>query len=158
MHSACPNADKINWTLIQSSSSDSASTQKKLVEEKREEDNERYGPVGECPDVEELVQTFCCMQLGVNLRKAFFAIPKNQVVTMLQVTCWFTSFVNYWAGCKHGAVAFADFLSLMTSQSVLSEASYYQRCLSVKLERQVGSRYFVTAANSGSFEKLPLVF
>ncbi len=34
-----PNADKINWTLIQSSSSDSASTQKrfnKLVEEKRE--------------------------------------------------------------------------------------------------------------------------
>ena len=36
-----PNPDKINWTLIQSSSSDPASTQKKfnkLLEEKREED------------------------------------------------------------------------------------------------------------------------
>lgn len=66
-----PNADKINFTLIQSSSSDSASTQKrfnKLLEEKRE-DLEKFGPDGaECID---LVQNFCCMHLGVNLREAF---------------------------------------------------------------------------------------
>ena len=51
-----PNADKINWTLIQSSSSDSASTQKKfnkLLEEKREEDREKFGPA--CPEAIELV-------------------------------------------------------------------------------------------------------
>ena len=70
-----PNADKINWTLIRSSSSDSASTQKKfnkLVEEKREEDHKRFGSADECSDVTELVDNFCCMHLGVNLRKAFF--------------------------------------------------------------------------------------
>ena len=55
-----PNADKINWTLIQSSSSDSASTQKKfnkLLEEKREEDREKFGPT--CPEAIELVENFC---------------------------------------------------------------------------------------------------
>ena len=41
-----PNADKLNWTLIVSSSSDSASTQKrfnKLVEQQREEDERKFG-------------------------------------------------------------------------------------------------------------------
>lgn len=67
-----PNADKINWTLIQSSSSDSASTQKKfnrLIEEKRGEDLEKFGPA--CIEGIELVENFCCMHLDVNLRKAF---------------------------------------------------------------------------------------
>lgn len=69
-----PNADKINWTLIQSSTSDSASPQKKLnkiLEDEREEDLDlriwacllrRYRPSSK----------FCCMHLGVNLQKAFF--------------------------------------------------------------------------------------
>ena len=64
-----PIADKINWALIKSS------TQKrfnKLVEENREEDNEHFGLVGECPDWTELVGNIFCMHLGVNLRKAFF--------------------------------------------------------------------------------------
>ena len=30
-----------------------------------------------------------------------------------------------------------------------SEAAYYQQCAKIKLDRQVGSRYFVTAANAG---------
>jgi E1A/CREB-binding protein len=30
-----------------------------------------------------------------------------------------------------------------------SEATYYQQCAKIKLDRQVGSRYFVTAANAG---------
>ena len=70
-----PNADKINWTIIRSSSSYSASTQKrfnKLVEERIEEDYARFGPVSDCPDLKELVENFCCMHLAVNLRKAFF--------------------------------------------------------------------------------------
>ncbi len=56
-----PNADKINWTLIRSSTSDN-----KLLEEKQEEeeDRDRFGPV--CADAMELVENFCCMHLGVN--------------------------------------------------------------------------------------------
>ena len=66
------NADNINWTLIASSSSDSASTQKrfnKLLEEERAKDGQRFGEV--CPEVLELVENVCSMHLGVNLRKAF---------------------------------------------------------------------------------------
>lgn len=161
-----PNAHKINWTLISSSSSDSASTQKrfnKLVEEKREVDTERFGPLGECPDLSELVDNFCCMHLGVNLRKAFFSTTDSVAMesvsrdsassdVLVHEFCKLLSINGGKHGVPeygHGAVAFPDFLALMTSRSSLSEATYYQQCLKVKLERQVGSRYFVTAANAG---------
>ena len=155
-----PNADKINWTLVTSSSSDSASTQKrfnKLVEEKRE-DNGRFGPAGECPDLTDLVQNFCCMHLGVNLRKAFFDTAKSDVEdnassdVLVHEFCKLLSQTGGKHGIPeygHGGVAFPDFLALMASQSSSSEASYYQQCAEVKMKRQVGSRYFVTAANSG---------
>ncbi len=67
-----PNADSINWTLFASSSSDSASTQKKvnrLIQDRKEADEEKYGPIKE--GGVELVRNFCAMHLGVNLRKAF---------------------------------------------------------------------------------------
>lgn len=51
-----PNAEKINWTLLRSSTSDSASTQKrfnKLAKEKRGEDLTNF------PDLQEMVQNFC---------------------------------------------------------------------------------------------------
>ena len=63
-----PNADKLNWTLIVFSSSDSASTQKrfnKLVEQQRQADEERFG--SSFPQAIDLVENFCCMHLGVNL-------------------------------------------------------------------------------------------
>ena len=70
------NADEINRTLLQSLSSDSASTQKsfnRLVEiYKREDDRQCFGLICECPDVIELIENFCCMQLGGNILKAFF--------------------------------------------------------------------------------------
>ena len=47
----------------------------------------------------------------------------------------------------HGVVAFPNYLAMMASQT--SSSVYYRNCLNVKLERQVGSRYFVTAANAG---------
>ena len=63
-----PNADKINWTLVSAATSDSASTQKKfnhLLQEKREEDEQRFGPAnGEAVDV---IENFCAMHLGVNI-------------------------------------------------------------------------------------------
>lgn len=51
-------------------------------------------------------------------------------------------------GC--GAIAFPDFLELKIRESTSSEiVSYYEFCMKVSLERQVGSRYFVTACNAG---------
>lgn len=66
-----PFANSVNWTLFASSSSDSASTQKKfnkLLEERIEHDKVKYGHEGSGLD---LVRNFCAMHLGVNLRKAF---------------------------------------------------------------------------------------
>ena len=63
-----PNADKINFTLIASSTSDSASTQKKfhkLLQEEREKDEKRFGVASQ--EVVELIENFCCMHLGVNI-------------------------------------------------------------------------------------------
>ena len=155
-----PNADKINWTLIKSSSLDSASTQKrfnKLVEEKRGEDNEHFGPEGECPDVTKLVENFCYMHLGINLQKAFFESEKSRTddASSDVFAHEFCKLLTK-SGGKHGisgygdsATAFPDFLTLMASQSKPSEATYYQQCGKMKLDRQVGSRYFMTAANAG---------
>ena len=67
-----PNANSINWTMLVSSTSDSAPTQKrlnKLIQEHREEDEKRFGAA--TTDTVELIETFCTMHLGANLRKAF---------------------------------------------------------------------------------------
>ena len=158
-----PNADKINWTLIVSSSSDSASTQKrfnKLLEEQRRKDEEKFGAM--CPDAIELVENFCCMHLGVNLRKAFLdgirsltspdstSSPqqheRHPTDTLVHEFCKLLG--------KHGVpeyglgvLAFPDFLKERCS-SDCERASYYQLCTKVRLDRQVGSRYFVTASNA----------
>ncbi len=67
-----PNPDSINWTLITTSTSDSASTQKRLnalVEKCRREDEFKFG----APQIKafDLIENFCLMHLGINLRKAF---------------------------------------------------------------------------------------
>ena len=154
-----PNADKINWTLIQSSSSDSAATQKrfnKLLKKKRQEDREKFGPV--CPEALELVENFCCMHLGVNLRKAFFDGVKIDTNNSMQrdnprVDVLVHEFCKLFG--KHGVpeyglgtLAFPDFLQL-NCNSEFDQASYYEQCTKIKLDRQVGNRYFVTAANAG---------
>ena len=151
-----PNAKKINWTLIQSSSSDSASTQKRfniLVKQKRE-DAAVFGPICECPDVIELVENFCCMHLGVNLRRAFFktSTDKHSTDVLVHEFCKLLGKHGGKHGVPeygHGVVTFPDFLQLMCSSSNPSRV-YYEQCAKVKLDRQVGSRYFVTAANAGN--------
>ena len=67
-----PNANSINWTMLVSSTSDSASTQNKLnrlIEEHRARDEKRFGTA--TLDSTQIVENFCSMHLGVNLRKAF---------------------------------------------------------------------------------------
>lgn len=71
-----PNPNSINWTLVQTSTSDSAASQKclnKLIKEKRESDEEKFGPVSCTVETMELIETFCSMHLGANLRLAFLS-------------------------------------------------------------------------------------
>ena len=53
---------------------------------------------------------------------------------------------NY--GC--GTVMYPDFLKIKANDNTLcfEESSYYQACLDISLDHQIGSRYFVTAANA----------
>ena len=157
-----PNPNSINWTLLVASTSDSASTQKrinKLIEECREEDEAKYGSA--TIETVELVENFCSMHLGVNLRKAFLSgiacqsddLSKSRkyhpVDTLVHEFCkLFGKYGTPEYGC--GVLAFPDFLALKEDDSSLSEEdrAYYQSCSVVKLDRQVGSRYFVSAANA----------
>ena len=47
-----------------------------------------------------------------------------------------------------GVVSFPDFFELKTSTSNNDDRAYYQTCSKVRLHRQVGRRYFITAANA----------
>ena len=127
-----PNADKIYWTLIASSSSDSASTQKcfnKLLEEERAKDVQQFGEV--CPEVLELVENVCSMHLGVNLRKAFL-----DGIRCLTHTATESCRERYHQFCKllgkHGVpeyglgvLAFPDFVQQSTDPD---KVGYYQIC------------------------------
>ena len=157
-----PNPNSINWTLVVSSSSDSASTQKrvnKLIEERRQSDEKKFGPA--TVETIGLIETFCSMHLGVNLRKAFLSgvmepddeaeelceRKYHRVDTLVHEFCKLfgrTGVPEY----ASGVVSFPDFLELETCTSNNDNRTYYQACAKVHLHRQVGSRYFVTAANA----------
>ena len=159
-----PHADSINWTLVASSTADSAATQKrfnKLIEQKREEDEEKFGPVR--AEAIDLVTNFCSMHLGINLQKAFLSGVKDSneessdnaqreyypTDTLVYEFCkLFGQHGTPEYGC--GGQTFPDFLQLMSNDPDVSleDSQYYQSCIKVKLERQVGNRYFVTAANA----------
>ena len=47
-----------------------------------------------------------------------------------------------------GVVKFSDFLQIQIKKAN-SNAVYYQNCQAVTLDRQIGSRYFVSASNAG---------
>ena len=156
------NPISINWTLLVASTSDSASTQKrinKLIEECREEDEAKYGSA--TIEIVELDENFCSMYLGINLHKAFLSgiacqsgdLSKSRkyhpVDTLVHEFCkLFGKHGTPEYGC--GVLAFPDFLALKEDDSSLSEedCAYYRSCSVVKLDRQVGSRYFVSAANA----------
>ena len=135
--SGLPNADSINWTMLVSSTSDSASTQKrmnKLIQVRRDEDEKRFGPA--TTDTVELVETFCAMHLGANLRKAFLngletdsvaASPRKQT----SVDQFVHEFCKLLGSCgvpqyACGAQAFPDFLALMLLSSDTESAEYYK--------------------------------
>jgi hypothetical protein len=158
-----PNADSINWTLLSSSSSDSASTQKRfncLIEECRVADEEKFGQFS--TEALDLIENFCAMHLGCNLRKAFLSAIKNN--SPGENDCqreYFCVDVLVHEFCKifgkhgtpeygSGCLGFPDFLISKSNGDDLSkaESAYYQAAFKVTLSRQVGSRYFVAASNA----------
>ena len=161
-----PNADAINWSLVSSSTSDSASTQKRfnrLMEECKKANIERFGQTS-ADDALEILGNFCAMHLGTNLRKAFLSATKEASATD-QESCsgreYHPADVLVRECCKligkhgtpeygSGVLEFPDFLDIMRSDSTLSgdDLAYYSACRNITLERQVGSRYFVTASNA----------
>ena len=67
-------ASSINWTIFSSMTSDSASAQKrctKLMKDYQDLDRKRFGQAG--PEAIDIIENFCAMHLGCNLRKAFFS-------------------------------------------------------------------------------------
>ena len=164
-----PNANSINWSLVSSSTSDSAATQKrfnKLMGEHKQADMEKNGETS-VDDALGIMENFCAMYLGVNLRKAFLSATKDistpseqdpstgnareyhSVDTLVHESCKLLGkYGTPEYGC--GVLEFPDFLEIMTADSCLTEEmlAYYSSCQLTSLDRQVGSRYFVTASNA----------
>lgn len=143
--------------MVVSSTSDSASTQKrvnKLIEECRQADEEKFGHA--TIETIDLIETFCSMHLGVNLRKAFLSgmVSDNEVEgtgdrkyhrvdTLVHKFCKLLS-KNGVPEYTSGVVLFPDFLALRATNCTEMD----QSCSKITLHRQVGSRYFVSAANA----------
>ena len=156
-----PNADCINWGAMTSITSDSAATQKKfnsIAKTLKEEDIQRFRKSPSDNDCEKIVDNLCAMHLGVNLRKAFLqasnaptseatARQYSETDTIVHEFC--KVFGN--KGVPEygiGATSFPDFLEIGIKTFHGHKSEYYRDCMSVKLERQVGSRYFVSASNA----------
>ena len=153
-------ADSINWTIFSSITSDSASAQKrcaKLMRNCQDLDRKRFGQAG--PEALDIVENFCAMHLGCNLRKAFLSennVSPSGTREYHSVDVFVHEFCKLF-GCygvpeyAYGATKFIDFLNIMSVDPSLGTkvTSYYKSCTDVVLDRQIGSRYFVTAANAG---------
>ena len=95
------------------------------------------------------------MHLGVNLRKAFLSETMeteqderyHRVYTFVHEFC---KLFGKTGGPEYacGVLSFPDFRKLQMSTTKDEERAYYQACLRVNLHGQVGSRYFVSAANA----------
>ena len=148
-----PNADSINWTLFTSSTSDSAATQKRfnrLLQERKDEDEAHYGP--NSGQGLEIIENFCAMHLGVNLRKAFLSVEE---LVDSPVDAFVYEFAKLFGthGVKEygvGILQFPDFLeTCQLSEDCQDMVPYHKKCSEIKLSRQVGNRYFVSASNAG---------
>jgi len=145
-----PNANKINWTMVASSTSDSASTQKrlnKLIQEHRNIDEKMFGSA--TPDSLDIIENFCSMHLGTNLRKAFLEGIENENINQPGEREYHMVDILVHEFCKlfgkHGTpeygcgvLSFPDFLELKIQEHSDKE-NYYLCCANTTLERQIGS-------------------
>ena len=144
-----PNNKMLNWSMISASTSDSASTQKRLnnlIQQRKEEDTKTL-PVADNESLD-IVRNFCAMHLGANLRKAFVTAQAGWQEAIDTFVYEFCKLFGSHATPEYAVhVQFQDFLSYCISQMDDNQA-YCQACLNVSLSRQIGSRYFVTSHNA----------
>ena len=111
-------------------------------------------------DIMDIVENFCSMHLGINLRMAFLDGIRNvneqpsdsgqreYHTTDVFVHEFCKLFGKYGTpeyGC--GVLTFPDFLAIKLQDSSIDK-EYFLSCKNTTLERQIGNRYFVTAANA----------
>ena len=130
----------------------------RLIEEHRAEDAQRFGVA--TIETVNIVENFCSMHLGVNLRKAFLTgidckdtshACDDPFRKYHRVDSLVHEFCNMFG--RHGVPeytcgvqSFPVFLTLMATNIESSRMKqYFEKCASISLDRQVGSRYFVTA-------------
>ena len=156
------NANSINWSLVVSSTSDCAATQKKfnrVAQMRKNEDLQKFGYTSVDTGTE-IISNFCAMHLGINLRHAF--LQGSEIAD--QSTC--TAARQYYETdiavhefcklfgtkgvneCGVGVLSFPDFLDVEIQSGSKEKTEYYVQCQHVHLARQVGSRYFVSAHNA----------
>jgi hypothetical protein len=159
------NADSINWSLVASSTSDCAATQKKfnkIAQKLKDEDTKQFGHTSVTAG-HDILSNFCAMHLGINLRRAFWQGSEHETKsaecttgrhyfvtdTTVHEFCkvFGTTGVNE---CGVGVLTFPDFLpvNIQTEKSDKLKKDYYEKCTQIHLARQVGSRYFVSAYNA----------
>lgn len=126
-----------------------------MVEERCKRDEKCLGSA--TSEAIELVENLCAMHLGSNLRKAFLEGSKDHYTLPLQAhrehdqtDTFIHEFCKLFG--KHGtpeyacgSLTFPDFLTIISKDQT---TNYYQLCSNVVLDRQVGSRYFVSASNA----------
>ena len=156
------NADSINWSLVVSSTSDCAATQKKInkvAQMQKNEDLKQFGYTSVDAGTE-IISNFCAMHLGINLRHAF--LQGSEIAD--QPTCmaarqYYETDIAVHEFCKLfgtkgvnecgvGVLSFPDFLDVKIRSGPKEKTKYYAQCQHVYLARQVGSRYFVSAHNA----------
>ena len=127
-----------------------------MIKECKKEDKIQFGE--EYSQGINLVENFCAMHLGCNLRKAFLDGTKHDKQSYADhreyhsVDTFVYEFCKLF-GCNGvpeygcGVLAFPDFLSIM-QKDLKEDESYYHTCSKIILDRQVGNRYFVTASNA----------
>ena len=136
-----PNPNSINWTLVVSFTSDSAATQKcinRLIQGCRENDEQRFGPA--TTETVDLIETFCSMHLGVNLRKAFLnglvdigddsGRRYHRIDTLVHEFCKLFGKSGVPEYCS-GVVSFPEFLDVKISSTAGEQQIYYRNCSKV---------------------------
>ncbi len=130
------------------------------MEELKKADIEKFGQTS--PDnALDILENFCAMHLGVNLRKAFLSATNASEEESGNAREYHPGDVLVHECCKLigkcgtpeygcGVLNFPDFIDIMIADSSMIEdvSAYYSSCTQISLERQVGSRYFVTASNA----------
>ena len=147
--------------------SDQAATQKafnRMVQEKIDEEREVRGEENEeihaSESNKELLVTFCGMHVGVNLRAAEVkGLNKHLKENCLSTTgvdlivhscCKLLGHLGVNPEYGRGVVGFPEFLQALEEEACnTEERENILAAMAVKLERQVGSRYFVTSRNAG---------